>query len=400
MNDVSAFSAVPSVAPSAHQRLEFTGNRGDFVRLVLRGAMLELVTFGFYRFWLATDMRRHLWSNTLVAGDAPEYTGTPKELLLGFLFAVAILLPVYVASFLLGIEAERMESYGSAPLILFFYLFAQFAIYRARRYRVTRTIWRGVRFGMGGSGLVYVLRWALWTLASMLTLGILFPWRQAALERYKMSHTSYGPLQGRFDGTGGDLFKSVWWIWLLGLGGISLFVIIPAVALQAAPALLIVPVALVFVYAAYKATEWRWWLNGIRLGEVSVESDLTRGELIGIYWKVIGWGALILVGLGAWFVGVTTVYASVIGFSGDWGQKLALGAQHIPIFVAVIASYLLAALAAGAVLRIYLTRDLWVRLAESATVHNLAAMEAVAGQAGMASAIGEGFADNIDIAGF
>jgi uncharacterized membrane protein YjgN (DUF898 family) len=400
MNDLSGFSTVPAVAPPPHQRLEFTGNRGDFVRLVLRGAVLELLTFGFYRFWLATDMRRHLWSNTTVAGDAPEYTGTPKELLFGFLFAVAILLPVYVGYFLLGIEAERLQDYASAPLALFFYLFAQFALYRARRYRVTRTIWRGVRFGMGGSGLVYMLRWTLWTLASMLTLGILFPWRQAALERYKMSHTSYGPLQGRFDGTGAGLFKSVWWIWLLGLGGMSLFVIIPAVSLQAAPVLFVMPVALVFVYAAYKATEWRWWLNGIRLGEVSVESDLTRGELMGIYWKVIGWCVLLLIGVAAWFFGATAVYAAMIGISGGWEEKAALGVQHIPVLVAIVLGYLLAALAAGAVLRIYLTRDLWVRLAQSATVHNLAALDAVAGQAGMAGAIGEGFADSMDIGGF
>jgi uncharacterized membrane protein YjgN (DUF898 family) len=358
------------------------------------------VTFGFYRFWLATDMRRHLWSNTVIAGDAPEYTGTPKELLLGFLFAVAILLPIYVAYFWLGIEAEQMKAYASVPLFLFFYLFAQFAIYRARRYRVTRTIWRGVRFGMGGSGLAYVGLWALWTLGAVLTLGILFPWRQAALERYKMSHTSYGTLQGRFDGTGWELFKAVWWIWLLGLASISLFFIVPVVASQANLALFLVPIAQVFIYAAYKAAEWRWWLDGIRLGEVSVESDLTGGELIGIYWKVIGWSALLLLFLGAWFFGVVGTYVAIVGGGGGWAQKATTATQHIPVFAAMIVGYVLAALAAGAVLRIYLTRDLWVRLVRSATLHNLAAAEAVAGQAAEASAIGEGFADSMDIAGF
>jgi uncharacterized membrane protein YjgN (DUF898 family) len=362
--------------------------------------MLELVTLVFYRFWLATDMRRHLWSNTTVGGDAPEYTGTPKELLFGFLFAVAILLPVYAVYFLIGIEAERMQAWASTPLALFFYLFAQFAIYRARRYRVTRTVWRGVRFGMGGSGLVYVLRFSLWTLASILTLGILFPWRQAALERYKMHHTGYGTLRGRFDGTGWGLFKNVWWIWLLGLGLVSLFFIVATLARNAWPVLLIVPFALVFVYAAYKATEWRWWLSGIRFGEVTVDSDLTRGELMGMYWKVIGWSAMLLVALGAWFFAVTSIGAGLIGRGGNWQQKALLSTQHIPIFVAIFAGYLLAALAAGAVLRIYLTRDLWVRLTESATVHNLAAVDAITVQAGMASAIGEGFTGDVDIGGF
>src|SRR5437868_6941956 len=121
--------------------IQFSANRGSFVRLVTRGALLGLVTAGFYRFWLATDIRRHLWSHTAVGGDAPEYTGAAKELLIGFLFALAILAPIYLAYFLLGVEAERAKAFASVPFFLFFYLFSQFAIYRARRYRLTRTVW-------------------------------------------------------------------------------------------------------------------------------------------------------------------------------------------------------------------------------------------------------------------
>src|SRR6201996_9360620 len=84
--------------------VSFLGDWGEFRKLVTRGAALELVTIGFYRFWLATDIRRHLWSNTLIDGDAAEYTGRGKELLLGFLFAMAILGPIYLAYFLVSVE--------------------------------------------------------------------------------------------------------------------------------------------------------------------------------------------------------------------------------------------------------------------------------------------------------
>jgi uncharacterized membrane protein YjgN (DUF898 family) len=40
------------------EKIAFTGERGDFFRVVRRGALLELVTAGFYRFWLSTDIRR------------------------------------------------------------------------------------------------------------------------------------------------------------------------------------------------------------------------------------------------------------------------------------------------------------------------------------------------------
>src|SRR6201996_690418 len=124
MNQMSIVT--PQPAPPPPLPLAFAGDRGEFRRLVTRGAALELVTIGFYRFWLATDMRRHLWSHTSAEGDAPEYTGTAKELLIGFLFALAILVPLYLVYFLIGIEAERLKAFASVPLALFYYLFIQF----------------------------------------------------------------------------------------------------------------------------------------------------------------------------------------------------------------------------------------------------------------------------------
>ncbi len=58
-----------------------------------------MCTLGIYRFWLATDIRRFLWSNTELAGETFEYTGTARELLIGFLIALAILVPIYAVLF-------------------------------------------------------------------------------------------------------------------------------------------------------------------------------------------------------------------------------------------------------------------------------------------------------------
>src|SRR3984893_18631464 len=275
--------------PPPPMPVSFSGDRGEFRRLVTRGAGLELITVGFYRFWLATDIRRHLWSNTIIDGDAAEYTGRARELLIGFLFALPILVPIYLAYFLIGLEVERFKAFASIPLGLFFYLFAQFAIYRARRYRLTRTVWRGVRFWMTGSGWSYAWRAGLWALLSAFTLGIAAPWAKSSLERYKMRHTAYGSLQGRFEATGWSLFKQVWWLWLLLWP--SFVILVPAP----------------FIYGALKAREWRWWIGGIRIGDVSFASSLAGSALIGLYWKVIGWTVLLMIALSAWFGGVFAI---------------------------------------------------------------------------------------------
>jgi uncharacterized membrane protein YjgN (DUF898 family) len=403
-----------SPPPIAPNRIVFSGPRSIFVKLVMRGALLELVTLGFYRFWLATDMRRHLWSNTSVGGDAAEYTGTAKELLIGFLFALAILAPIYLIYFLIGLEAERLRAFASVPLVLFFYLFAQFAIYRARRYRLTRTVWRGVRFWMTGSGVSYAWRAGLWMLLTFVTLGLALPWARAALERYKMRHTAYGDLQGSFVATGGQLFRRGWWLWLLAWLPLVLM------ALAALPNVpdpwgraFIVLLSLLFlffypfIFARFKAIEWRWWVSGIRIGEVHFESDLAPGALIGLYWKVIGWSILFLLIFATWVgivAGIAYASADFSGLSTDSeaeiAQRMELMLRQIPALAAIGVGYALTALMSGAVIRIYLMRDVWQRVADSVTVQNLAAAENVAARGETVSALGEGFANSLDVTGF
>src|SRR5208283_853489 len=84
--------------------VRFLGNARAYWRLLIRGAALLMVTLGIYRFWLATDVRRYLWANTEIAGETLEYTGTALELLLGFLVAVAILIPIYTGFFLTTLD--------------------------------------------------------------------------------------------------------------------------------------------------------------------------------------------------------------------------------------------------------------------------------------------------------
>src|SRR5262249_1550601 len=117
----------------------FVGRGKTFRRLLSRGAGLLMFTLGIYRFWLTTDIRRYLWSNTELADETFEYAGSAYELLLGFLIALAVLVPFYVAFFLLTLAPGNMWSLLGLLVVIFF---GQYAIYRARRYRLTRTIYR------------------------------------------------------------------------------------------------------------------------------------------------------------------------------------------------------------------------------------------------------------------
>ncbi len=371
---------LPATSPAP---VAFAGDRGVFRHLVTRGALLELVTVGFYRFWLATDMRRHLWSSTVIDSDELEYSGRAKELLIGFLFALAILAPFYLLYFLAGLEAERFKAFGSTPLFVVLYLFGQFAIYRARRYRLTRTTWRGVRFWMSGSGWKYAMYAALWGILVGLTLGLALPWRDASLERYKMSHTYYGDLQASFEGRGGEFFKRGWWLWLLAF-----------------PSYFLAFIPLPFIYAVFKAIEWRWWLEGIRFGGLSLESRLAKSDLIDLYWKVIGWIVLFALVFAGYVAFAAFMTASM---NGQTILELFRSRNIVGLATfggIALVGYLAFIMAANVVMRVYLIRDIWQRVVQSVTIHGIEVTANVTAKGELANALGEGFADGFDVAGF
>jgi hypothetical protein len=107
-----------------------------------------------------------------------------------------------------------VRAFASVPLGLFFYLFAQFAIYRARRYRLTRTIWRGVRFWMTGSGVSYAWRAGLWGCSRRDARPRAAVGAGGARALQDAPHRLWR-LQGRFEATGWEFFKRGWWLWLL-----------------------------------------------------------------------------------------------------------------------------------------------------------------------------------------
>lgn len=379
----------------------FSGERGEFRRLVARGAVLELISFGFYRFWLVTDMRRHIWSNTCIDGDAAEYTGTAKELLIGFLIALAIIVPVYLVYFLVTFEAERLADFASVPFLLLSYAFGQFAVYRARRYRLTRTVWRGVRFWMDGSGWGYAVRASLWTLLTLLTLGLALPWRAAALERYKMRHSFYGDLRGSFEGRGWDFFRRGWGVWLLAVLLLAVLLLATAAVIQLT-VYHVIPMILAatILCAAFRAIEWRWWISGLRFGGVSFECSIRLGDIVGVYLKVFGWGLLLALLLLGYIVLCLKLMASMSELSlhaftfgtGAWMES-------IPLLVLIGIGYLVVMVPMNVVIRIYLFRDIWARVVTLTSAYGIEAAVDVAGRGEPASAVGEGLADSIDFTG-
>ena len=158
-----------------------------------------------------------------------------------------------------------------------------------------------------------------------------------------------------------------------------------------------------FIYPAYKAASWRWWVSGARIGRVGFASNLSKtGALMGKYWAFFGW-AFLVVTIASLFVGALSVAAAFGISGGDFdseGLAEFLDSHVYLIYAFTILNYLVVALAISIFLRIYLVRGVWERIVSSTTVHDLEAADNVVAKGGLANALGEGFANDLDIGGF
>lgn len=392
--------------------MSFSGRRGEFLRMLIAGGLYLIPTFGFYRFWLTTKLRRHLWANTQVEGEAFEYTGTAKELLVGFLIALAVLAPLYIAVFVLSLAFEEIAAFASIPLVLILYVLAHFGSYRARRYRASRTVFRGVRFWMKGSGWAYAFRAFLWDLANLPTLGLALPWAMASLERYRMRHTYFGNVQGDFSGTGWALFKRAWWIWAIGIVQVAAFGVIaatvfssgadaePGAKATAQTAGLLVIGAMFVVYAALiplaMAIFTRWHLDGVRFGDVAVSSRLRIGTFYGLFFKVlfssIGYAIAFSIAMGIGVLIVDLFFREAM--AGMQANEWTAGAVVIGILGAV--AYLVLLLGFGVIQRYFFGRGLWAAIVNTTSVSNLRALDNAIAAGQPAGSLGEGLADALD----
>lgn len=398
-------SNIPLSAPQP-TRMSFSGRPGEFLKMLIAGSLLQIPTFGFYRFWLNTKLRRHLWANTQVEGEAFEYTGTATELLVGFLIALAILAPLYISYFIVSFMLEDLAPFASVPLILIMYVLAHFGSYRARKYRATRTIFRGIRFWMKGSGWAYAFRAILWDFATILTLGLALPWAMASLERYRMRHTYFGTIQGGFSGTGWTLFKRGWWIWLLSLVlligsfalGFSLADEYPEhkeVLAGVTPFLAIF--GLMLLWPLVMAIFTRWHIDGLRFGGVAVTSNLRAGQIYGLFFKVffssIGFSLAFSIALGV-FAGIGALFFQGSMEALQEGEPSTMAQLSIGIIVAV--AYLVLLLGFGVIQRYFFGRGLWTAVVTTTGVSNLPALNAAVAAGQPSGVLGEGLADALD----
>jgi uncharacterized membrane protein YjgN (DUF898 family) len=134
--------------------------------------------------------------------DSLEWTGTGKEMFIGFLVVIAILAPFFLFfQFALPALVARGKSEAAFGILFLFeiaiFYLGGFARFRALRYRLSRSWWHGIRGGSNNPGWNYGGEYLGRMALSFFTMFIVYPWAATRLWNSRWNAMSFGPLEFR-----------------------------------------------------------------------------------------------------------------------------------------------------------------------------------------------------------
>lgn len=255
--------------PTTHP--QFHGDGGTLFGIHLKNLLLTVVTLGIYSFWARADVRQYLYAQTSVAGDRFAFHGSGGELLRGWVRAAGLLIAVFIVaaivSWVAGDVAGAIAAYGTAILVIF-----PIAMIGSRRYRLSRTSWRGIRFSFHGDYGEFMKVYVPGILLTILTLGLYYPFFHANVRRYVVDATQFGSGRFGFSGEGRELFGRHLALYLL------------------------VPLTLGLYWYWHVAFRHRYYWEHTRFGSARFRSTMTGDDLL-VFSLVNGFLTIITLGI-------------------------------------------------------------------------------------------------------
>jgi uncharacterized membrane protein YjgN (DUF898 family) len=187
--------------------VSYRGQGGDLFLVMLKNLFLTLVTVGIYSPWARTARRAYLWKQVEIEGHRLDYTGTGKELFIGYLKVLAGYLIFFGLPRLVGKASPKAGLVFQGLGFLAVMVLLPYAVYWSRRYLLGRTRWRGIRFGLAGEAGPFAKLWIKGVLLTVLTLGFYGPILTNRIYGAITRNTRYGTGAFTYDGPDGEAFR-------------------------------------------------------------------------------------------------------------------------------------------------------------------------------------------------
>lgn len=302
MNEALVYGGPPPAPPPAPlaRRLIFHGSGSPLFGIFLRNLALSIVTLGIYYFWGKVRARRYILGHVEFEGDRFGYHATGKELLLGWVKVAAFFAWLYIMQIVVPLvwNSPVVGALFGLGFYLVFLLVYPIAVVGSRRFRLSRTSWRGIRFSFRGRARDFIRLQVGGTLLTLLTFGLYYAHFQNNVRRFLITHSAFGTTRFGYDGRGEDLLG----IYLLagvvitfGLFGIFLILFLVAAVGSSLPLGGMPPVISVIVVSAGLAflllLFWMWFLavrhryywGHTTVAEARFRSSVTAGKFYRLF---------------------------------------------------------------------------------------------------------------------
>ena len=205
----------------------YRGHGLELGLIMMKNVLLTILTFGIYQFWSRVRVRKYVWSQTEIDGFRLQYTGNGMELFIGALKVVGLYLCfLFTGNLLQWIGGGFVVLIWSIATIVAFWAAFALIILFAFRYRLTRTMYRGVRLSAQTDNLKDVVELGIvGGFLSAITLGFFYPVYMNNLHKELLTRSRYGSL--KFNYTGPNRKAFVIWIKMIVLAPLTLGLYFP-----------------------------------------------------------------------------------------------------------------------------------------------------------------------------
>jgi uncharacterized membrane protein YjgN (DUF898 family) len=192
-------------ATAQNYQLEFKGQGSAFFGILIVNWILTVLTLGFYYPWARAKQLQYIYSHTTLNNESFYFSGTGAEIFKGFIKLIGMYL-----LFLVGYSL--FVSYAESPILAIILLYLcmiaiiPLILHGSLRYRMSRTSYRGIRFGYRGDRKELMVQFFRDILLTIVTLGIYSAWFSMNLRSYTHRHIRFGNVEFSNEARGGEYF--------------------------------------------------------------------------------------------------------------------------------------------------------------------------------------------------
>ena len=198
----------PQTQAAENRYFRYHAKGGTLFGIWIVNVLLTILTLGVYHFWGKVRVRDYVYSQTEFDGDRLAYHGTGKELFIGFLKVLPILILIFNLPdlVLLLTGSETAVLIAALAVIGTAILLVPIAIAGAQRYRLSRTSWRGIRFSFHGHTRDFLKSYLAGIFFTIITFGFYGPFFDVRVRKFLVHGSRFGNTKFDYDADGWELF--------------------------------------------------------------------------------------------------------------------------------------------------------------------------------------------------